>query len=601
MIKKHKILLGTICCIAFSAINTIGTSNVKTVQASEVAIDEANFPDENFRNYISEHFDSDGNGRLSDTEINNIKKIDILRMKISDLKGIEHFKDLTTLSCTYNNITKLDISHNTKLTYLECNVNKIEELDISKNTALVDLHCSNNPISKLDLTHNTQLERLACGFSSLTELDVSKNSKLIMIDCQDCQITNLDLSNNSELYNLNCGNNPLKKIDVTKNPKLGMFSCAYFEHRVNVPLISQGEITELDLSKNPLLTHLSCSSTKVNTLKLNANTYNNLELNAKMLNYSNNNLVLQNLSNITLLSTSSNNKILKVTDITKPATYQFSSPTNDNGKTRDFTIIYVQDDNTNPAPVPSGNFTAPSCTRLFNDYNYTSPVSGSPIIIYGNGGTFKTGTTKTTNKQFTAYTDILASYKYTLNSKGIVKPAAGKVIVGITKSNTKPVVTKNKIIDRDAAKIARAKIKNGQITVTAAGKEKGLVYLWIIDTGDKGVSECCPVNVLLAPKKLEVQNTSGNKLSNTKIENGKTLDVCVTGFVSSTKTDDCTYTATVASNSKSYISVVPSGNSGNKFKITATGLKNNKNTKATIIFQCNENGKKFKFALTVLK
>lgn len=255
-----------------------------------------------------------------------------------------------------------------------------------------------------------------------------------------------------------------------------------------------------------------------------------------------------------------------------------------------------------PSPTPSGDFTAPSCTHLFNDYNYTIPVSGSPVIIYGNGGTFKTGTTKTTNKQFIAYTDILASYNYSLNAKGVVKPSAGKVIVGITKSNVKPVVTKNKIIDKDAAKIARAKIKNGQITVTAAGKEKGLVYLWIIDTGNKGVYESCPINVLLAPKKLEVCDTAGNKLKSPKLENGKTLDVNVTGIVSgNTKTDDCTYTATVASNSQNYISVVPSDNSGKKFTIKATGLKNNKNTKVTVIFQCNENNKKAKFALTITK
>lgn len=255
-----------------------------------------------------------------------------------------------------------------------------------------------------------------------------------------------------------------------------------------------------------------------------------------------------------------------------------------------------------PSPTPSGDFTVPSCTHLFNDYNYTIPVSGSPVIIYGNGGTFKTGTTKTTNKQFTAYTDILASYNYTVNAKGIVKPSAGKVIVGITKSNVKPVVTKNKIIDKDAAKIARAKIKNGQITVTAAGKEKGLVYLWIIDTGNKGVYESCPINVLLAPKKLEVCDTAGNKLKSPKLENGKTLDVNVTGIVSgNTKTDDCTYTATAALNSQGYISIVPSDNSGKKFTIKATGLKNNKNTKVTVIFQCNENNKKTKFSLTIIK
>jgi len=37
--------------------------------ASGVSIDASNFPDENFRAYISDNFDSDGDGVLSDEEI----------------------------------------------------------------------------------------------------------------------------------------------------------------------------------------------------------------------------------------------------------------------------------------------------------------------------------------------------------------------------------------------------------------------------------------------------------------------------------------------------------------------------------------------------
>ncbi len=160
-----------------------------------------------------------------------------------------------------------------------------------------------------------------------------------------------------------------------------------------------------------------------------------------------------------------------------------------------------------PAPtVPTGSAVVPDCTHLFNDYDYTSPVKGSPVVLYGNGINKKIDGNVVNNKQFTAYTDILPSYNYTLNSKGVVKPSSGKVIAGITSSNTKPVVSKNKIVDREASKIAKASIKNGQVTVTATGREKGLVYLWIIDTGKNGVYECCPVNVFMAPKKLEVQN-----------------------------------------------------------------------------------------------
>ena len=256
-----------------------------------------------------------------------------------------------------------------------------------------------------------------------------------------------------------------------------------------------------------------------------------------------------------------------------------------------------------PAPtVPTGSAVVPDCTHLFNDYDYTSPVKGSPVVLYGNGINKKIDGNVVNNKQFTAYTDILPSYNYTLNSKGVVKPSSGKVIAGITSSSTKPVVSKNKIVDREAAKIAKARIKNGQVTVTATGKEKGLVYLWIIDTGKNGAYECCPVNVLMAPKKLEVQNTSGSKIKNPSISAGGSLDICVAGIApGGTTTDDCTYTATVADTSQSYVKVTPVQGKNGQFKITATGLKNNKDTKVAIIFTCNENKKKIKLTATIKK
>ncbi len=277
--------------------------------------------------------------------------------------------------------------------------------------------------------------------------------------------------------------------------------------------------------------------------------------------------------------------------------YCISTSTDDGGNN----IIKTCKIKVNNKKIQNGYVTS-NCTHLFNDYNYLSPVSGSAVVIYGNGIKQKINGEYINNKQFVAYTDILTSYNYTTNSKGIVKPSTGKVIAGITKSDTKPVVTKNKIVDKEAAKIAKARIKNGQITVTATGKEKGLVYLWIIDTGSKGVSECCPINVQIAPRKLEVQDTSGNKLKSLQINNGESIDVNIAGIVSSNiKTDDCTYTATVSSGSQNYITVTPVSGTTSQFKITGTGLKNNKNTKASIIFICNENNRKVKFSVIVKK
>lgn len=77
--------------------------------------------------------------------------------------------------------------------------------------------------------------------------------------------------------------------------------------------------------------------------------------------------------------------------------------------------------------------------------------------------------------------------------------------------------------------------------------------------------------------------------------------MCVAGLVGSTKTEDCTYTATVDSKYQSYIIVTPVDGSTNKFTIKGIGLKNNKNTKAVVTFKCDQNGKKTNFSLTITK
>ncbi len=43
--------------------------------AEDIPVDAAHFPDENFRTYVAENFDQDGNGVLSENERDNAKTI----------------------------------------------------------------------------------------------------------------------------------------------------------------------------------------------------------------------------------------------------------------------------------------------------------------------------------------------------------------------------------------------------------------------------------------------------------------------------------------------------------------------------------------------
>ncbi len=170
-------------------------------QAS-VALDEANFPDENLRNYASQ-YDEDGNGRLSDDELEQITEINA--GDILNLKGAEHFKNLEYIclwygSTEYPSIASIDPSLFPKLyrfSLQDCN--GVTALDFSHNPLLTNfelLRCPN--ISSLQLPSSVE-QILLDGVTKLTSLDMSLLSNLRMFSMVNSGITDLDFSDNSTL------------------------------------------------------------------------------------------------------------------------------------------------------------------------------------------------------------------------------------------------------------------------------------------------------------------------------------------------------------------------------------------------------------------
>ena len=126
------------------------TTTAKTTAAEEpvgVAIDEQNFPDENFRDYVSQNFDNNSNQFLSDKEILAVTKIDVSGKGITSMKGLEYFTELTELYCQINNLTELGVSNCTKLITLSCSDNGLTALDVSKSTELTLLSCYGNNLT----------------------------------------------------------------------------------------------------------------------------------------------------------------------------------------------------------------------------------------------------------------------------------------------------------------------------------------------------------------------------------------------------------------------------------------------------------------------
>ncbi len=157
----------------------------------EIAINEENFPDDNFRAIVSQK-DKDGDGFLSAEEIKSVTSLSESGMyteedkKIKSLKGIEYFTSLNHLAIIDHNLSSLDVS---KLTNLE------------------HLHIEKNPLTEIDVSNNTKLTTLYCQYNQLTKIDVSQNMALTLLYCHCNQLTWVDITNLKKLNNFLCSEN----------------------------------------------------------------------------------------------------------------------------------------------------------------------------------------------------------------------------------------------------------------------------------------------------------------------------------------------------------------------------------------------------------
>lgn len=299
-----------------------------------IYVNEANFPDEAFRNILltdehnalnyPDYCNLNGygkDGKLTADELSSVTIISVVKSNIADLTGIAYFTALTVLHCENNSLTALDVSSNSKLSELSCQENQLatlnvtgcsplkslrcEEnnltaLDVTKNTLLSKLYCSTNKLLELDVTKNTALTYFNCGFNQLTALDVSKNTKLIELSCHSNQLATLELTNNTKLKTLSCNNNNLTSLDVSVCPDLTWLTC------------SSNPLESIDVTRNLKLTNFYCQDTKITTLDVTRNT----ELNTLMC-HGNSLTEIDVTQNTKLTTLSCNNCLLKALDVTK--------------------------------------------------------------------------------------------------------------------------------------------------------------------------------------------------------------------------------------------------------------------------------------------
>lgn len=216
MSKKFKKYLSVLLATVLA---TGCLSAVVAFADDSVALNEINFPDANFRAYLSENVDTDGDGALSVEERDNHPIISVANRGITSLKGIEYFPNLKNLSCSKNPLDKLDVSTLTELTSLTCMADGLSELNLYENNKLQRLNCANNQLTSLVVLSDS-LTKVDCYVNKLETLDLTSVPNLKSLRCDQNSLKSLDLSNNQSLTSINCTYNNLTSLDLSKNTSL---------------------------------------------------------------------------------------------------------------------------------------------------------------------------------------------------------------------------------------------------------------------------------------------------------------------------------------------------------------------------------------------
>lgn len=213
-----------------------------------IALDEAHFPDESFREEISKRVDKNQDGVLSNEEIKLVNTLRISDEGIKNIKGIEYFTEVINLTIRNTSLSSL------KLTGLD----KLKIASIENNLKLTSIDISNHKtISKISYYANPELkildfrgcDNLKVGWHSINQETVYLSAGMTQyIGCDAVKEHTgnivIDLDN---LYTINSDGS--KSVDLSKIISSQLISVLAkekhpsFNEKTNILTIPAGEKT----------------------------------------------------------------------------------------------------------------------------------------------------------------------------------------------------------------------------------------------------------------------------------------------------------------------------------------------------------------------
>ncbi|UMY64751.1 MULTISPECIES: T9SS type A sorting domain-containing protein [unclassified Flavobacterium] len=247
-----------------------------------------------------EHLSVAGMSILASIDVSNMSSLKILQVLLYNLSSINvsgaglTYLDigssqittldvssltlLQTLRCTNNQLTNLLLpSGASVLSSLDCSGNNLSVLNVAGQNGLHYITCTNNQLSSLNLSGLPNLEGLICKGNSMTSLVLPTSGTFKYLDCSDNLFTSMSLP--SSVTNLDCGGNLFSSFDfvpvstkvltcggslntaisISNKPQLISLSILN-STLVSLSLSGVPQLKALYCSNKPNLTHLDLSA-----------------------------------------------------------------------------------------------------------------------------------------------------------------------------------------------------------------------------------------------------------------------------------------------------------------------------------------------------
>ncbi|MFQ7526309.1 MAG: InlB B-repeat-containing protein [Mediterraneibacter gnavus] len=217
----------------------------------EIELSAEQFPDQVILTFAGT-CDKDGNGSLSEAECMEVEELAMPNAGITDLKGVENFRNLQRVDVSQNAIGDFTpVKDLSSLQILKVNGNPASVLDVTGCSSLKKLYAQNSTFSELHVTGLGSLEEVRIENNHLTDLDLTGLTSLRALSCYGNQLHTLDARPAAVLEVLQADSNGMESLLVEGLGNLKTLHCQN-NNLQQISLSGLGALEEFNAANNSL-------------------------------------------------------------------------------------------------------------------------------------------------------------------------------------------------------------------------------------------------------------------------------------------------------------------------------------------------------------